>query len=493
MMKYIYKHETTKKLHSHGMLSRLKHLTELYPTIIFKATDKNMGFCALQLSHYNDLVLEHLNNPTTFQLVPEFSMEETQIQVSNYFDAIRTQLQLTEAEAKFIYTPRTPKIPAFHCLPKVHKPGQLHGRPIIGATNWITTPHAILLDERLKPYLAASTSILKNSEDLLSSLNELGPLPPTARLVTLDVSALYPNINLGILGQLLRQHTTLALSELANLVTGLSFTQYNDKVYQQTFGIAMGSNASVSIANFYLHHLLDSWLQPDGDDILLYKRFIDDLFFVIDMNDQTWNNLLTQIHIWGQGLQFTGVPPSQTVNFLDLSILINPSTQIIEYKMYQKPLHKFNYISKSSCHPPHTFSGFIKGELIRISRLSSNTEYFNTSKQLFYTRLLVRGYSTKYLNSIFKLATYKFHLVNDPNPKPPEKRLNLIFPYSLHPASRIIRYLTRRNSDCLSQILPSSQIRLVYSVPKNLGSLITKSSLTTSQKLHLNHHPDFNL
>ena len=45
-------------------------------------------------------------------------------------------------------------VPRFYCLAKIHKP-VLAGRPIAGATNWITTPLSKTLSHVLKPFVAA--------------------------------------------------------------------------------------------------------------------------------------------------------------------------------------------------------------------------------------------------------------------------------------------------------------------------------------------------
>ena len=71
-----------------------------------------------------------------------------------------------------------------------------------------------------------------------------------------------------------------------------------------------------------------------------------------------------------------------TTHYLDLSLSLDHFTIryhkiIVQYQIYQKPHHKYMYPHFSSNHPHHIFSGIIKTETMRYSRLSATIDNFN--------------------------------------------------------------------------------------------------------------------
>ena len=59
------------------------------------------------------------------------------------------------------------------------------------------------------------------------------------------------------------------------------------------------------------------------------------------------------------------------------STISTSDTIIVHHQIYQKPHHKYMYPHFSSNHPHHIFSGIIKTETIRYSRLSATIDNFN--------------------------------------------------------------------------------------------------------------------
>ena len=75
---------------------------------------------------------------------------------------------------------------------------------------------------------------------------------------------------------------------------------------------------------------------------------------------------------------------------LDLTLSLTHFTiryHIVHYQIYQKPHHKYMYPHFSSNHPHHIFSGIIKTETIRYSRLSVTIDNFNFIHQHFTLNL----------------------------------------------------------------------------------------------------------
>ena len=98
-------------------------------------------------------------------------------------------------EKTYKYLTSNPNLRAgrFYILPKIHKQGN-PGRPIISSNGHPTERISEFVDYHLKPLVQTLPSYIKDTTHFLLQLQNLGPLPENAILVTLDVSSLYTNI-----------------------------------------------------------------------------------------------------------------------------------------------------------------------------------------------------------------------------------------------------------------------------------------------------------
>ena len=89
----------------------------------------------------------------------------------------------------------------FYALPKVHK-AHVSGevpplRPIISGSGSITENISHYVQHQIKDISKKHESYLEDTPDFLRFLEDIGPLPEGAILATIDVSALYSNIQRG--------------------------------------------------------------------------------------------------------------------------------------------------------------------------------------------------------------------------------------------------------------------------------------------------------
>lgn len=94
-----------------------------------------------------------------------------------------------------------------------------------------------------------------------------------------------------------------------------------------------------------------------------------------------------------------------TTHFLDPTLSFNHFTirhHKVHYQVYQKAHHKYIYPHLSSNHLPHIFTGILKTETIRYSRLSATIDEYNFIRQLFSPRLTALDYPDKLI------TTYSF-------------------------------------------------------------------------------------
>lgn len=158
--------------------------------------------------------------------------------------------------------------------------------------------------------MTSTPTYLKDTQDLIKKIEDV-PFPSDAVLLTLDVTALYTNITHAevyrAIAHFLDQRIdpfppTHFLLEILDLVLEKNYFKFIDKFFIQIKGIAMGSAMAPSVANLFMstfekEHILDA-SNPFLSEILIFKRYIDDLLFVYANKDTVeefikWLNLIS--------------------------------------------------------------------------------------------------------------------------------------------------------------------------------------------------------
>lgn len=475
-------------------LKKIQDIKKNNPDFVFLQTDKNLGFASMHIRDYHKAVMTHLNSEDYELIHSDFNGDNFSLPFFQnlgeeaYFLALEIEHFIGKQATTFILQNKLYDLPNFHVLPKVHKKyPPIKTRPIVGAVNWITTPFSKVLDAKLQEFLkeVKAPSILKNTQELTDCLDKFQlPREQQVLIVSLDVTSLYTNINLELLSSILAKEN-LFLDKMFKFVTNNNYFLFNNQVYRQKQGLAMGTNAAVNLANFYLATLLDKVILQEKK-VLFYKRFIDDLFLFWTGTIPELNAFKLEMDNLIPGIKFTMESSNQELPFLDLNIMLRSDNQI-HYSVYQKPMHKFQYLTRKSCHPPHTTKGVVKGELQRYFRNSSHKSYFDHTRDLFYRRLLRRGYSEKYLIPIFNDFTW-FKLLekqSSTTQTDPKKPLALLFPYSVRPGLIEFYKKLRNILLLLEAALPEYKLILTHSKSQAIGEILCSSKISTEQSKFL--------
>ena len=130
---------------------------------------------------------------------------------------------------------------------------------------------------------------------------------------TIDVEHLYPSIDHDHLLQIVsleirRYYTrdvnlaTLAV-HLLEIVLKNQFILFEGIYFQCIIGIATGLSCGVYLANIYLSHL-DNYITSTlrADRLLLYRRFVDDIFIIVTNQSQI-NETIVLANSWKPGIR----------------------------------------------------------------------------------------------------------------------------------------------------------------------------------------------
>jgi hypothetical protein len=108
-------------------------------------------------------------------------------------------------------------------------------------------------------------------------------------LVTIDIQALYPSMDhkltIEALSSCLNFHDTEErhfIRDVTRLILKNSFVEYNNNVYLQTKGTAMGTNSAPFLANIYVTLLIERSpkLIKYRNKLGFWRRFLDDILLI---------------------------------------------------------------------------------------------------------------------------------------------------------------------------------------------------------------------
>lgn len=469
--------------------------------IVFASADKNLGLVALDTMKYHQLIINHLSNgPYTLY---SHSLSTLIQNLSNKIGLLQAQIpRLIRVDPQEHDTMMNfgTNLPKFHGLPKIHKTGPLSIRPIVGATNWITTNISKLVAHYLNIYLdyVRPRSIIRDSKQFVRQGERL-KVPSNAILFTMDASSLYTNIHIDLLRSATKQfiekipgsqeNPARAIDAMIDFICSNNYFEYFNHIFHQTDGIAMGTNCAVHLANIYCLELFDYRFKTNKN-ILFFRRFIDDIFGIWLGSHDDLLSFVNEANTWVPNLTWN-LLTGEELPFLDLKISLSGDRLI--FKTHQKSMNTYTYLPPFSCHPKATFRGFIKGELIRYLRTNSRQSDYLAMKAIFRRRLLARGYPHRFITSIFQKVLW-IHRHNHLQDRP-KTQTTTIIPMCLRYSYRkqlstLGRHTHALNLQLKQKLKVDCRVVMAYKKSRNVAQLLIRSALTPQQQQFIfNHNP----
>ena len=219
----------------------------------------------------------------------------------------------------------------------------------------------------VQPLVQKLPSYLRDSTYLINILRDLR-LPDHAILASLDVTSLYTNIpnteGIQATGSYLfkcrsphQNPTNASLCKLLELVLTTNNFLFDNKEYLQIGGTAMGTKLAPSFANLFMGHVEDKFVYSYPLQPFIWKRFIDDIFFVWTYGQDELKKFVTHLN--------TCHDSRLDINFLDITIT-KETDGTISTNLYCKPTDSHNYLLYSSEHPRHLLNGIPYSQFVRI-------------------------------------------------------------------------------------------------------------------------------
>jgi hypothetical protein len=413
-----------------GTLKKLQMRTDIH---ILKA-DKGRNTVIWSTTDYDREAERQLSDSSTYL---ELSKDEYNIELLNIkyecSEMAENLLPLnhispTEDEA---IQKRQPKGAEIYFLPKIHKDIQkdsktFPGRPIVATFSSVTYLLDKYITEITSNLIRLIPGSLIDTQDFLNQL-PVNPLPESTVLVTADVSSLYPNIpwkeGIDASTQFYKEnHLTLVnkaielkkkkpplphlFKRILELVlTNSMITFKNKRFFKQTKGTAMGCCISVYFANCYMFAITKNLINYRPPWLISFLRFIDDLFFISELNDSTEINNIIQ-SISNENIKYEVSTPGKMQNFLDTTITLTKKGTIL-FAPYSKETASGAYLHPSSTHPQHTILASPYSQLLRIRRISSNLRIYKQHAIPMKKNFIDMGYPEKLIQRLFTIIRKK--------------------------------------------------------------------------------------
>ena len=304
------------------------------------------------------------------------------------------------------------RVPLFYLTLKVHK-SPWSTRPVVSCVGSFAEIFSKWLDVQLKKLLPLSPTYLRDSNQVLTELQALGPLPPHAKLFTADAVSMYTNIDthhaLAVFREWFRDFSpeipsgfpTELFLQVLELVMTRNVFSFDDTFWLQIAGTAMGTSAACTYATmYYAKHERTSILPAHGNQLPYFKRFIDDIIGIwIGGDSQAWTQF--QCDLSFGSLRWETSELTNSVAFLDLEISIDPDSRCLTTRTYQKPMNLFLYIPPTSAHAPGVLKSIVYGNLQRFWRQNTHRSDFVRVAGQFAQHLIARGHHPDIIRELF--------------------------------------------------------------------------------------------
>ena len=130
---------------------------------------------------------------------------------------------------------------------------------------------------------------------------------------------------------------------------------------------------------------------------------------------------------------------------------------------YRKPVNKYLYVPRSSCHPRAVFSSIVASETCRLFRTNSRQETLSKQLAFFLNKFVDRGYSMAECSALISRQLARLRKPDDNNPRLKARKTFLKLPYSSSVNSRFLRRALSRHKHLIQ-----NPVGLSFSVQKNL-------------------------
>ena len=408
---------------------KAKVIKNLRKRIVILKPDKGQGVVLIKKDDYTKSMQEIFADKSKFKSIDHDSTITRVENIKRYIQTMFNRGEISEEEKKEMWMKGANRARA-RGLPKTHKDFDRIPpfRPIVDTTN---TPYSGI-GSFLKKLLYPLTMNEYSMKDTFHAVEQVGKidfslLDKGYRLVSFDVVSLFTNVPLKrtiniivnriyeekLIDTKLRKHTLKKL--ILDCCTKTTFS-FNDKLYEQTDGVCMGSSLGPVLANIIMTEL-EKIVLPNliNENIIkFYIRYVDDTLVMIK-EDQI-DDVLRRFNGFDKNLKFTvDTFEDGNIHFLDIAVKTNG-----EIDVYSKPTNTGQYSHFKSFAPWNYKIAWARSLFNRAKRICSTPALFRSQKARIGKIMSWNGFPShirkKLLRGFAEASQKKMALIPAPSP-----------------------------------------------------------------------------
>ena len=375
--------------------------------IVITKADKGGAVVINGVTEYIKEANRQLSDKNFYKKLTHNPTSEHAALVDNAIDNMKHRGALEEKTAKKLKTDN-PKTPRLYFLPKIHKPNN-PGRPVVSSIGCHTEKISHYVDHHLQPLNKALPSYVQDTTDFLKKLDNLPEeLPENAILVTMDVRSLYTNVpnqeGIEAVKSYLRARAkpsdrflSQVISTFLSLILTLNNFVFNDDNFVQVNGASMGTKCAPTYASLFMGRFEESHIIPRiKDSILIYNRYIDDIFFIWKGSESDLLKFFKEINEVHPTIKFDHEYSREKINFLDAAVSVLGNR--LRTSVYTKPTDRKAYLHARSYHPKSTKEAIAYSQAARLRRICTDRDDFQQLADKLKEDLINRGYQEEKIN-----------------------------------------------------------------------------------------------
>jgi hypothetical protein len=140
-------------------------------------------------------------------------------------------------------------------------------------------------------------------------------------LVSFDVVSLFTKIPIEGAVEVINKITDEETTKLVEICLKSTFFSFQNEIYEQTCGVAMGSPLSLVVANLFMEDLESKSLASSPLKPKLWIRFIDDTFVIWPHGHENLKKFVDHLNNYSEHIKFTmEIEVDGSLPFLDVCV-----------------------------------------------------------------------------------------------------------------------------------------------------------------------------
>ena len=369
--------------------------------------DKGNCFVVMDRSDYDNKMETLLNDRSTYELVSTSPFRRIERELNAMLLSLKRQKKIDDPTYRKLHsTDGTP--PAIRGSVKHHKEGNPL-RPIVTCIGSALYNTSKFLTDILSPIQNRNGYSVANSLQFSKEISDI-KIDENEVLVSFDVVSLFTAIPVDKACDYIKikleqdaslpSRTNLDINDIISLLQftlSNNYFMFNDRVYKQVHGCAMGSPVSPVVANLCMEEIEESAINSSSVPPKIWKRYVDDSFCIIKKgNVPAFHDTLNSVDA---NISFTiEIESDNKISFLDT--LVTRRNGTIAVDVYRKPTHTDRYLDYNSHHDNKHKASTAATLLHRALKLPNSSEGKERELNRVYSALESNGYPSNFIKNI---------------------------------------------------------------------------------------------